>query len=160
MIITVNPDLSVYIVSDDGKRECRLPPFNPETQIPFVSEAEAQQFAMSVLGNPNYFSAALSPQESLALETDRVRAAFIVATQRRLDTFALTKGYDNILSAATYATSLIPKFAAEGLCAATLRDSTWAALYSLLADVEAGTKPMPTSFADVQTTLPELVWPV
>ena len=87
-------------------------------------------------------------------------AAFIVATQRHLDTFALTRGYDNILSACTYATSLIPKFAAEGLCAATLRDSTWAALYSLLAEVEAGTKPMPTSFADVQTTLPELVWPV
>jgi hypothetical protein len=160
MIITINQDLSVHIISDDGKRECRLPPYNPETQVPFASEAEAQEFANSVLGNPNYFSAALSPQESLALETDRVRAAFIVAIQRRLDTFAQTRGYDNILSACTYATSLIPKFAAEGLCAATLRDSTWAALYSLLAEVEAGTKPMSTSFADVQTTLPELVWPV
>ena len=160
MIITVNQDLSVHIISDDGKRECRLASYNPETQVPFSSENEAQEFAHSILGNPNYFSAALTPQESLAMETDRVKAAFIVATQRRLDTFALTKGYDSILTACTYATSLIPKFAAEGLCAATLRDSTWAALYSLLAEVEAGTKPMPTSFADVQTTLPELVWPV
>lgn len=83
--------------------------------------------------------------------TDRV--------QQRLDEFARTRNYDGILSAATYATSAVPKFAAEGQYAVTVRDQTWAVLYQILADVQAGTRPMPTSYEDIEGELPELVWP-
>jgi hypothetical protein len=80
-------------------------------------------------------------------------------TQHRLDDFAQGRGYDNMLSACTYASSPTPKFAAEGAYCLQQRDATWAVLYSILAEVEAGTREMPRSFADVEGDLPELVWP-
>lgn len=86
--------------------------------------------------------------------------AIIDATQRRLDDFARTRNYDGILSACTYATSLVPKFAAEGQYAVQARDTTWAALYALLARVQAGEVPAPASFDDVVSLLPTLEWPV
>lgn len=82
------------------------------------------------------------------------------ATQQRLDDFAKTRQYDGILSACTYSTSPTPKFQAEGQYCVAQRDATWAKLYEMLAEVEAGTRPIPQSFADVEPELPALVWPV
>lgn len=90
--------------------------------------------------------------------SEKLKTLFVNFAQSRLDNFAKTRNYDNILSAATYATSTIPKFAAEGQRAVELRDATWAALYQILADVQAGTRPTPTSFADIEPDLPELTW--
>ena len=89
-----------------------------------------------------------------------LQEAIVAATQARLDDFAQTRNYDSILSACTYATSSVPKFAAEGQAAVNARDATWSALYAVLADVQAGTRPMPTGLADVEPDLPALVWPV
>jgi hypothetical protein len=33
-------------------------------------------------------------------------------------------------------------------------------MYELLGEVQAGVRPMPTGFADVEAQLPALVWPV
>lgn len=96
---------------------------------------------------------------SVTPSDDLNMSAVVAATQRRLDEFAQAKGYDSILSACTYAGSAIPKFAAEGQCAATIRDGTWAALYTLLAEVQEGTRTMPTSLAEVEALLPALTWP-
>ncbi len=80
-------------------------------------------------------------------------------TQRRLDDFARTGNYDGILSLCTYATSQVPKFQAEGQYGVTARDATWAALYQIMAEVEAGARPMPSGYADIEPDLPALVWP-
>ena len=56
MSITINSDLTVFITLEDGLLECRLPNYNPETQVSFTSVSEAQNFAESILNNPNYFS--------------------------------------------------------------------------------------------------------
>jgi hypothetical protein len=89
-----------------------------------------------------------------------VQAVVVQATQQRLDDFAKTRNYDGILSACTYATSTVPKFQGEGQYAVGARDATWGALYQIMAEVMAGTRPMPTIFADVEPDLPTLVWPV
>ena len=81
------------------------------------------------------------------------------ATQQRLDDFARTRGYDGILSACTYATSPTPRFAAEGQYCVEARDATWAKLYEMLDEVLAGTRPMPSGYADVEPELPALAWP-
>lgn len=39
------------------------------------------------------------------------------------------------------------------------RDATWAKLYEVMADVEAGTRPMPAGYADIEPELPVLEWP-
>ena len=79
--------------------------------------------------------------------------------QSRLDEFAQTRNYDGILSACTYATSPTVKFATEGQYCVEQRDATWATLYTILAEVEAGTRPIPTSFEDIEPDLPVLAWP-
>ena len=96
----------------------------------------------------NQASAAQSLQQSI-----------VDATQRRLDDFACTRNYDGILSACTYSTSTVPKFATEGQYAVQARDATWDTLYQFMADVQAGTQPVPTGFEDVEPLLPELEWP-
>lgn len=81
------------------------------------------------------------------------------AIQARLDDFARTRNYDGILSATTYATSAVPKFAAEGQYALAARDATWAAGYQILAAVESGQRPAPT-LAELAAELPPLAWPL
>jgi len=88
-----------------------------------------------------------------------LQAEITKATQQRLDDFARTRNYDGILSLCTYATSTVPKFQAEGQYGVTARDATWAKLYEMLAEVEAGTRPMPNGYADVEPELPVLEWP-
>lgn len=97
---------------------------------------------------------------NLARAQAQLIAAVTSATQSRLDDFAKTRNYDGILSACTYATSSVPTFAAEGQSAVNARDQTWAALYAIMAEVQAGTRPMPTAYADVEPELPVLTWPM
>lgn len=93
-------------------------------------------------------------QQQLVLQND-----IVAQTQERLDNFARTRGYDGILSACTYATSTVPKFQQEGQYCVTARDATWASLYQILAEVEAGTRPMPAGFEAIEPLLPAVSWP-
>ena len=85
--------------------------------------------------------------------------SYTAAIQKRLDDFARTRNYDGILSAATYATSAVAKFKAEGQYAVEARDATWAKGYEILAAVQAGTRPAPT-LDELAAELPALAWPV
>ncbi|MDH4449217.1 MAG: hypothetical protein QE265_01325 [Rhodoferax sp.] len=88
-----------------------------------------------------------------------IAAAFTADIQQRLDEFARTRNYDNILSACTYATSTVAKFRVEGQACVDLRDATWAAAYTVLDKVQAGKRPMPSGIADIEADLPALEWP-
>jgi len=100
----------------------------------------------------------MTSDEILAVDA-RIQRDIINTTQCRLDAFAQLRGYDGIMSACTYSDSSIPAFSTEGKYAVVARDTTWAALYTLLADVEAGTKPKPVGYEDVEALLPTLTWP-
>ena len=89
---------------------------------------------------------------------EQIIAQYTAGVQKRLDDFARTRNYDNILSAATYATSAVPKFKAEGQYAVEARDATWAKSYEVMAAVEGGTRPMPT-LEELIAELPVLTWP-
>lgn len=89
---------------------------------------------------------------------EQIIAQYTAAVQKHLDDFARTRGYDGILSAATYATSTNPKFAVEGQYAVEARDATWAKCYEVLAVVEAGSRPMQT-LDELLAELPVLTWP-
>lgn len=119
-----------------------------EGNVPFTAEEEAEWDANE------FAELAAKPAKEQAALID----AITNAAQSRLDTFASTRGYDGILSATTYASSTALKFAQEGQDAVNLRDSTWAALYAIMAEVTAGTRPMPTGFADIEPDLPILAW--
>lgn len=93
-----------------------------------------------------------------AEQSARLIASYTDAVQARLDAFARARGYDSILSACTYATSTVPRFAADAARAVSLRDETWDTCYQILAEVEAGQRPVPT-LAELIAELPALTWP-
>lgn len=101
-------------------------------------------------------------QEALAKDAEAKAKALtesiVQQVQLRLDTFARTRNYDGILSACTYATSTVPKFQQEGQYCVNSRDSTWAALYQILAEVQEGTRPAPSAYQDIEGDLPVLTW--
>ena len=80
---------------------------------------------------------------------------FIVVVQSYLDTTAQERGYDNIVSLCTYATSTIPKFKLEGQAGVIWRDAVWTKCYEILAEVQAGTREVPT---DIISELPVMNW--
>ena len=104
-----------------------------------------------------YFAGEIErPVENPAVQ---IIAQYTAAVQHRLDAFFQGRGYDDVLSAATYATSGVPKFKVEGQYAVEARDTTWAKCYEILAAVESGTQPMPSQ-DELLAELPPLVWPV
>lgn len=99
----------------------------------------------------------LLPSE-IEVRKNRIKQEIIDQVQLRLDEFAQSRNYHNMLSACTYATSADPRFSAEGQHCVDLRDATWNVLYTVLAEVEAETRPMPQGFADIESELPILTW--
>ena len=93
------------------------------------------------------------------IQPDQLLAQIVQATQTRLDVFAQERNYDGILSACSYATSTVPQFQTEGQYCVQARDATWATLYAILAQVQAGERLPPQSYADLQAQLPILAWP-
>lgn len=104
---------------------------------------------------------ALTP-EQIAINQAAATAVFVntvtTTTQARLDDFAKTRNYDGILSACTYASSSVLKFATEGQYCVDSRDATWATLYTIMGQVQAGQRPMPT-LDEILGELPVLTWP-
>lgn len=80
------------------------------------------------------------------------------AVQRHLDNKARERNYDGILSACTYATSSVHKFAAEGQACVTWRDAVWTTCYAILGEVTTGAKQPPT-VEELLVKLPVMVWP-
>ncbi len=95
----------------------------------------------------------------IAANAIELQSQIVAATQERLDAFARTRSYDGILSACTYATSTVSTFQAEAQYCVSARDATWAKLYQILAEGEAGVRPVPSCYKNIEPELPQLVWP-
>lgn len=91
-----------------------------------------------------------SPKEILKIMQD--------AIQNHMDTKARERNYDGILSLCTYATSTNQKFAAEGQAGVVWRDACWAKGYEIMAEVQAGTREIPT-VDELLAELPVFRWP-
>lgn len=89
---------------------------------------------------------------------EQLLARFADRIQERLDDFAMTRNYDGILAAASYAAGKNAKFALEGRYAVEIRDATWARGYEIMDDVLCGRRPMP-SMEKALAELPTPVWP-
>lgn len=89
---------------------------------------------------------------------EQIVAALTRDVQAHLDATARTRNYDGILSLCSYAASTNPTFSAEGLAGVAWRDAVWAACYAIMADVQAGTRAVPTT-ATLLAELPPMAWP-
>ena len=79
------------------------------------------------------------------------------AIQLYMDTKAIEKGYDSILSACTYASFTNP-FQTEGQAFVEWRGNVWAYCYQVLANVQSGSRIEPT-IDELIIELPKLVLP-
>lgn len=79
------------------------------------------------------------------------------AVQEVLDEEARTRGYDNILSACSYA-GFVNSFQAEGISFANWRSACWEHCYQVLNAVKANTRTAPTK-AELIAELPARVAP-
>lgn len=79
--------------------------------------------------------------------------AFKEKIQEVLDTAAREKGYDNIVSACSYAGYDNP-FKAEGEAFGKWRAEVWAKGYELLGEIENGSRKLPESFREILDLLP------
>jgi len=89
---------------------------------------------------------------------EQIKKELTDAVQQHLDNTAKTRGYDGILSLASYATSTNPTFSAEGQAGVVWRDAVWAYCYQVLADVQTNNRPVPTAEALI-AELPTIAWP-
>lgn len=97
--------------------------------------------------------AAHDPAEELFEETKRDR---LRAVDAHLNAEAAALGYDSIVTAVTYAASSHPQYGPEGRAFLAWRDAVYDKCYELLAEVQAGTRPVPTS-EELIALLPVLV---
>ena len=89
---------------------------------------------------------------------EKIIANLTNVVQAYLDATARTRNYDGILSLCSYAASANPKFGPEGLAGVAWRDAVWAACYTILAEVQAGQRAVPTA-DELLAELPAMVWP-
>jgi len=96
------------------------------------------------------------------LETQATITSFvnecISLTNQRLDSFAQSRGYDNIVTACSYVNSTIPSYSSEGQYCLSIRDQTWKTLYPILDDIKNGTVSLPPDCQDVISQLPNPEW--
>ena len=80
------------------------------------------------------------------------------AIEKRLNDFALTRGFTDIATACTFVTSGVARYAADGKQAIDARDQTWVTWHALIDEIKAGTRAMPINYAEVEALLPKLEW--
>ena len=84
------------------------------------------------------------PEPTLEELEARLQKQMTDAVQYALDAFAKTRGYDGIMSACSYSNSTDAQFKLEADYCIALRDTTWRMGYAILAEVKAGSRPIPS----------------
>lgn len=88
-----------------------------------------------------------------------VSAKIVEEVQKRLDAFAKTRHYDNIVSLKGYATSKRAQRAVEGQRGVDVCDDVWDLIYSYQAAIQSGATPVPRSFDEIEALInPSLTW--
>jgi len=127
------------------------PAYDPETQ-----RMAGPQYVFDGAQVNRVYTVEAIPVEEKA---EALKSSIVAATEQRLDAFARTRGYDDIKSASDYAGCSVPQFSIEGQYCKDKRAETWAKCYEILAEVQAGTRPVPDGYDDIEPDLPALVWP-
>ncbi len=120
-------------------------------------EGDRQGTDQEVTQRPGQYHSWIDGMWIYAPTAEQITTTLEVAVQRHLDAAAKAAGYDNILSACSYAGAPNP-FQAEGQAFVTWRGDVWAHCYQVLTDVQVGNRTVPTE-AELIAELPALVLP-
>ena len=86
-----------------------------------------------------------------------IQAELTKAVQTYMDTKVQERGYDGILSACSYVNTGIERFDNEGAACRAWRSAVWDKCYAMLAEVQDGTRAVPT-VEELISELPKLEW--
>jgi hypothetical protein len=89
-----------------------------------------------------------------AWQTPITLSQYESAVQNNLDAYAETWGYNNLLSAASYANSTVAQYKADATALIAWRDATWQMVESLQAQLADGTVQLPATSAAFLAMLP------
>jgi len=127
--------------------------YDPATQIIAPNAQPSLVDGKWVLG---FSIIELTPEQIEAKAQEKLQP-YKNAVQRLLDSTAIAKGYDSILSMCTYANSTNASWAAEGQAAVNWRDACWnESLVQMGNYLATGNKP---SMEDFLAAMPTPVWP-
>lgn len=96
------------------------------------------------------------PEPTTEEREEALKKHYTDLIQRILDVEAQKLGYDNCNSVCTYVDTGVQKFDDEGVAFRKWRSAVWAKGYELLAEVQAGTRPVPSE-EELVELLPKLV---
>jgi polysaccharide pyruvyl transferase WcaK-like protein len=125
---------------------------NPDAAISVIGE---DVYGSVIWGDTPVISEALVNEKLAEVEADIVVSRLSGLVQSHLDAAAIASGYDNIVSACSYAGAANP-FQAEGAAFVAWRGAVWGSCYAIMADVVAGNRPVPTA-SELLAELPALV---
>lgn len=134
--------------------------FEDLDELPFlalpddVEEHGRELYARALAGEFGPVAPYVAPEPA----PEDVQKTLTDAIQSHMDTKARELNYDGILSLCTYAASTNPKFAAEGQAGVAWRDACWTKGYEIMAEVQAGTREIPT-VERLLSEMPEFSWP-
>lgn len=95
----------------------------------------------------------LSPEQ----QRERIKQNLLREVDRYMDKTVQERGYDNIAKCVTYEGDIDPIFNAEGTAAKQWRSRVYRKCYSILAEIEAGEREIPTK-EELLAELPKLDW--
>ena len=133
--IKINPLEEIKTVKVSGNRYL----LNGTMSVPMADGNREYELIKLWIAEGNTPEPEFTEQELI----EQTKQMALTAVQNMLDNAAKAKGYDSILSACSYAAYPNP-FQAEGQEFVAWRGAVWAKCYEILAEVEAGTRPVPT----------------
>nr|DAN68591.1 MAG TPA: hypothetical protein [Caudoviricetes sp.] len=150
-IIVLNDGTQMFVqgFSDDGLIEVG---YKRVIEVPASGlPKEMEHIVMESVENAkNYTINHVIKQKPLELIVED----FKVYVQNILDSKAKTKGYDNIVSVCSYA-GYENEYQAEGVAFGKWRAHVWQWGYKMLADIQAGKRQLPSSFAEAVADMPQ-----
>ena len=87
------------------------------------------------------------------------KAEILDIVSKNLDIFAQTRNYDSIVSACTYVTSSVQKFAEEGSYCVELRSATYLKVQEIFAQIDSEERQLPSGYDEIRSELPVMQWP-
>lgn len=97
-------------------------------------------------------------QLTLSEKSSKINDALTSYVKDRLDDFAYTRGYDDIVSVCTYANSTVEQYAIEAHRCVELRSQMWVVLQQIINDIDAEVLPAPDNIQELLPLFPELTW--
>ncbi len=153
-IYETRPEKVSYIQRADGSADVRI-----RMDIQEVTGEEGSYWVAEEAYQHTRMTEAevLASADALFFQWSGLQAELTDAVQDYMDKTAKTRNYDNIFTACSYANSTDPKFKAEGEACVAWRDAVWNTCYSILAEVQAGQRHIPT-VDELLAELPQLEW--